>query len=329
MKRREFIKIIGGSIGVLSPLVGRAQQGERMRRIAVLQGGADDPHSHPNADAFLGALDRLSWTDGRNVRVDYRWPQGDAVKSGKYAEELVALAPDVILASATPSVLAVQQATRTVPIVFVLVPDAVGTGIVASLSRPGGNATGFVLFEYDLSAKWVEILKQVAPGLKRVAVLRDPAITSGIGQFAVIQYVAPSAGVEVSPVDVRDASAIESVLASFSRVGNVGLIVAASPSSLVQRELIIALAARHKLPTVYFQRTFVAGGGLISYGPDVVDQFRRAASYVDRILRGDKPADLPVQAPTKYELAINLKTAKVLGLDVPHTLVVRADEVIE
>jgi putative ABC transport system substrate-binding protein len=216
-----------------------------------------------------------------------------------------------------------------VPIVFVGVVDPVGAGFVESLSRPGGNATGFVLFEYDLSAKWLEILKQIAPGLKRVAVLRDPAITSGIGQFAVIQYVAPSVGVEVSPVDVRDVSAIESVLASFSRAGNVGLIVAASPSSLVQRELIIALAARHKLPTVYFQRTFVAGGGLISYGPDVVDHFRHAASYVDRILKGEKPADLPVQAPTKYELAINLKSAKALGLDVPQTLVARADEVIE
>jgi putative tryptophan/tyrosine transport system substrate-binding protein len=331
MRRREFITLLGGAAATW-PLNARAQQAERVRRIGVLQGGrdrADDPRSQPNTAAFLQALQQLGWTDGQNVKIDYRWPTGDADKARKYAAELVALAPDVILTFGSGNMTPLLQATRTVPIVFVAVADPVGAGFVDSLSRPGGNATGFMLFEYGLSAKWPELLKQIAPGVTRAAVLRDSAIANGIGQFAVIQYVAPSVGVEVSPVDVRDPSEIERGVAAFARTSNGGLIVAASPLSLVHRELIVALAARHKLPTVYFLRVFVTSGGLISYGPDTVDQARRAAGYVDRILKGEKPADLPVQAPTKYELAINLKTAKALGLTVPPTLLTQADEVIE
>jgi ABC-type uncharacterized transport system substrate-binding protein len=297
----------------------------------VLQGGGDrdDPRSQRNIAAFLQALQQLGWTDGRNVRIDYRWPAGDADKARKYAAELVALAPDVILAVNSMNLSLLLQATRNVPIMFVGAADPVGAGLVDSLSRPGGNATGFMLFDYDLSAKWPELLKQIAPGVTRAAVLRDPATTSGIGQFAVIQYVAPSVRVEVSPMDVREVSAIEPALVAFARSGNGGLIVPASPLSLVHRERIVALAARHKLPTVYFLRAFVTDGGLISYGPDLPDHWRRAAGYVDRILKGEKPADLPVQAPTKYELIINLKTAKALGLTVPDMLLARADEVIE
>jgi putative ABC transport system substrate-binding protein len=330
MRRREFITLLGGAAAAW-PLAARAQQGERMRRIGVLPGGADtdDPRSQPNITAFRQALQQLGWTDGRNVKIDYRWPAGDADKARKYAAELVALAPDVILAIGTPSLASLLQATRTVPIVFVAVADPVGAGYVDSLSRPGGNATGFMLFDYGLSTKWLELLKQIAPGVTRAAVLRDPAITSGIGQFAVIQYVAPSLGVDVSPIDVRDASAIEPALAAFAHSGNGGLIVTGSPLSLIHRELIITLAARHKLPSVYFLRPFVTDGGLISYGPDVADQARRAAGYVDRILKGEKPADLPVQAPTKYELVINLKTAKALGLTIPPSVLARAAEVIE
>ena len=263
------------------------------------------------------------------MRIDYRWAAGNVENSRKYAAELVAFAPDVILAvgGATGPVL---QATRTVPIVFTATSDPVGSGFVDSLSRPGRNATGFMLFEYSLSAKWVELLKQIAPGVTRAAVLRDPELTSGIGQFSVIQYVAPSVGVEVSPINIRaDANEIERAVTAFARAANGGLIVAAAPLSLLHRDLIITLAARHKLPAVYYLRYFVIDGGLISYGPDVIDQFRRSASYVDRILKGEKPADMPVQAPTKYELVINLKTAKALGLGVPASLLTRADEVIE
>jgi putative ABC transport system substrate-binding protein len=310
-------------------LVARGQQGERMRRIGVLMiQAADDPVGQARVKAFQQNLQQLGWTDGRNVRIDYRWAAGNVENSRKYAAELVALAPDVILAvgAATGPVL---QATRTVPIVFTVASDPVGSGFVNSLSRPGGNATGFMLFEYSLSAKWVELLKQIAPGVTRAAVLRDPAVTSGIGQFSVIQSVAPSVGVEVSPINLRaDANEIERAVTAFARAANGGLIVAAGTAS-VPRDLIITLAARHKLPAVYFERTFVTDGGLISYGPDVVDQFRRAAAYVDRILKGEKPADLPVQAPSKYELVINLRTAKALGLDVPQSLLARADEVIE
>jgi putative ABC transport system substrate-binding protein len=327
MERRAFITLLGGV--ATWPLAARAQQAERMRRIGVLQGGADNPRSQPNTAAFLQALQQLGWTDGRNLKIDYRWPAGDPDKARKYAAELVALAPDVFLAVNATNLSLLLQATRKVPIVFVGVVDPVGAGFVDSLSRPGGNATGFMLFDYDLSAKWPELLKQIAPGVTRAAVLRDPAITSGIGQFAVIQYVAPSVRVEVSPVDVREMSAIEPALVALARSGNGGLIVSGSPQSLVHREMIIALAARHKLPTVYFVRAFVTDGGLISYGPDLADPYRRAAGYVDRILKGEKPANLPVQAPTKYELVINLKTAKALGLEVPPTLLARADEVIE
>jgi putative ABC transport system substrate-binding protein len=311
--------------------VARAQQGERVRRIAVLQGGGDrdNPRSQLNIAAFLQTLQQLGWTDGRNVSVDYRWPAGDAEKARKYAAELVALAPDVILAVSIGSLAPLLQATRTVPIVFVAVSDPVGAGYVDSLSRPGGNATGFMLYEYDLSAKWLELLKEITPDVTRAAVLRDPAITAGIGQFAVIQYVSRSVGVEVSPVDVHDAPEIERRVAAFARSANGGLIVTASPLSFVHRELIVALATRHKLPAVYWERFFVAAGGLISYGPDQIDHFRGAAGYANRILNGEKPADLPVQAPTKYELVINLKTAKALGLTVPPTLLARADEVIE
>ena len=263
------------------------------------------------------------------MRIDTRWAAGNAADTRKYAAELVALAPDVILAAGAAVTGPLLQATRTVPVVFAIVPDPVGAGFVESLSRPGGNATGFMLFEYSLCGKWLELLKEIAPRVTRAAVLRDPAITAGIGQFAVIQSVVPSVGVDVSPVNMRDAAEIERDVAAFARSANGGLILTASALSAVHRDLIITLAARYKLPAVYFERYFVAGGGLISYGPKLLDQFRQAASYVDRILKGEKPADLPVQAPTKYELAINLKTAKALGLEVPATVLARADEVIE
>jgi ABC-type uncharacterized transport system substrate-binding protein len=330
MRRREFLSLLGGAAAAW-PLAARAQHSEQMRRIGVLQGGSDtdDPRSQPNIAAFLQTLQQLGWAEGRNVKIDYRWPAADADKTRKYAAELVALAPDVILAMSSPSLVSLLQATRTVPIVFVGVADPVGAGFVDSLSRPGGNATGFVLFDYSLSTKWLELLKEIAPGVKRAAVLRDPAIASGIGQWGAISSAAPSLGVEVSPVNVRDAPEVERGVAAFARSGNGGLIVTGSPLSLIHRDLIIALAARHKLPTVYFVRAFVAGGGLISYGPDLADHSRRAAGYVDRILKGEKPADLPVQAPTKYDLLVNLKTAKALGLTIPPAVLARADEVIE
>jgi putative ABC transport system substrate-binding protein len=329
MRRRDFIKGIVGS-ATAWPLAAHAQQSERARRIGVIMSGAaDDPAGQAQAKAFQQGLQQLGWIDGRNVRTDYRWAAGTVENSRKYAAELVALAPDVILAvgGATGPVL---QATRTVPIVFTVTSDPVGSGFVDSLSRPGRNATGFMLFEYSLSAKWVELLKQIAPGVTRAAVLRDPELTSGIGQFSVIQYVAPSVGVEVSPIDMRaDANEIERAVTAFARAANGGLIVAAAPLSLFHRDLIITLAARHKMPAVYYLRYFVIDGGLISYGPDVIDQFRRSASYVDRILKGEKPADMPVQAPTKYELVINLKTAKALDLEIPSSVLARADGVIE
>ena len=330
MKRREFMSLIGGAAAAW-PLTARAQQGERVRRIGALAGGvaADDSDAQANFAAFLQVLQQLGWTDGRNLRIDYRWGLGNVDNIRKYAAELAALAPDVILASGTSPMAPLLQATRTVPIVFVNVADPVGAGFVDSLARPGGNATGFIQFEYSLSGKWLELLKQITPGVTRAAVLRDPAITAGIGQFAVIQAVAPSVGVEVSPVNVRDAGEIERAVTVFARSPNGGLIVTSSALSVVHRDLIVTLAARHKLPAVYPRRYYVTGGGLISYGFDIVDQYRRAAGYVDRILKGEKPADLPVQAPTRYELVINLKTAKALGLDVPPTLLARADEVIE
>jgi len=274
-------------------------------------------------------LRELGWTDGRNVQIVYRWSGGNAADTRKHASELVSLAPNVILSTGSAATGPMLQTTRTVPIVFVIVPDPVGSGFVKSLSRPGGNATGFMQFEYSLSGKWLELLKEIAPSVTRAAVIRDPDITAGIGQFAVIQSVAPSIGVDVRPVNVRDASKIERAVTTFARGSNGGLIVTASALSSLHRELIIALAARHKLPAVYYRRGYVTDGGLISYGYDADDQYRRAAGYVDRILKGEKPADLPVQAPTKYEMVINLKTAKALGLEVPPTLLARADEVIE
>jgi putative ABC transport system substrate-binding protein len=328
MKRREFITLLGGAAAAW-PLAARAQQGERMRRIGVLFGaGVDDGDLRARHAAFLQALQQLGWTDSGNVRIDTRFGAGNANNIRRYSAELVSLAPDVILVAGN-AVEQLLQATRAVPIVFVVVPDPVGAGYVDNLSRPGGNVTGFMQFEYSLTAKWLELLKQISPGVTRVAVLRESALPAGIGQFAVIQYVALSVGVEVSPVNVRDAPEIERAIAAFARQPNGGLIITASALAAVHRDLIATLAARHKLPAVYSQRHYVAGGGLISYGADFIDQHRQAAGYVDRILKGAKPADLPVQAPTKYELVINLRTAKALGLEVPDTLLARADEVIE
>jgi putative ABC transport system substrate-binding protein len=329
MRRREFITVLGGAAAAW-PLYARAQQGDRMRRIGVLMSlTADDPEGQVRLTAFLQGLQQLGWTDGRNVRIDTRWGAGDADRSRRYAAELIALAPDVILASGTSTMGPLLRATRTVPIVFTQVTDPVGAGFVDSLARPGGNATGFTLSEYGISGKWLELLKEIAPRVTRVAVLRDPDMAAGSGQLGAIQSVAPSFGVELSPVNVRDAPEIERAVAAFARGSNGGLIVSASGLAIVHRDLIITLAARHRLPAVYFARYFVTGGGLISYGSDNIDPHRRAAGYVDRILKGEKPADLPVQAPTKYELVINLKTAKALGIEVPPMLLARADEVIE
>ena len=330
MRRREFITLFGVA-ALAGPRAARAQQADRVRRVGVLMSrAAGDPEEQARFAGFLQGLQKLGWTDGRNVRIDYRWAAADADRSRTYAAELVALAPDVILASGSTSVAALLQTTRTVPIVFVNVIDPVGAGYVARLARPGGNATGFTAFEYSLSGKWLELLKEIAPNLTRIAILRDPALAAGIGQFAAIQAMAPSSlGVELSPIDVRDGGEIERDVATFARESNGGLIVTGSSSAAVHRELIVMLAARHRLPAVYPFRYFVTSGGLISYGPDPIDVFRRAAGYVDRILKGEKAADLPVQAPTTYELAINLKTAKALGLTLPPSLLARADEVIE
>jgi putative ABC transport system substrate-binding protein len=328
VKRRDFISLLGSVAAY--PLAARAQQPERMRRIGMLSNlAADDAEAQARNAAFLQALQQLGWTDGRNVRIDFRWGAGDADRNRRYAAELIALAPDVILATGSPAVDPLHQATRSVPIVFVQVTDPVGAGLVESLAKPGGNATGFTNFEYVISGKWLELLKEIAPSVKRAAVLRDSAVAAGIGQLAAVQAMAPSLGVELSPFGVRNTSEIEHAITSFAHSSNGGLIVTASGLSIVHRALIIALAARYRLPAVYGLRLFVADGGLISYGPDTIDPYRRAASYVDRILKGEKPGDLPVQAPTKYELVINIKTAKALGLEVPPTLLARADEVIE
>ena len=329
MKRREFITLLGGA-ALAWPLAVRAQQSNSMRRIGVLMStAADDPEGQARIAAFHQGLQQLGWTIGQNVRVDSHWPAGDFERFRRYAAELVALSPDVILATGSAAAEPLLRATRTIPVVFVVVPDPVGAGFVNSLARPGGNATGFIQFEYGISGKWLELLKQIAPGVTRAAVLRDPAITAGIGQFGAIQAVAPSLGLEVTPVNVRDADEIERAIADFARSPNGGLIITGSALTIVRRHLIIGLAARHQLPAVYFQRTLVADGGLISYGADLLDQYRRAASYVDRLLKGEKPADLPVQRPTKYEMVINLKTAKALGLELPPSLLSIADEVIE
>ena len=329
MRRRDFIKVIGGTAGAW-PLAARAQQRERMRRIGVLATvTADSPEWQARLAAFQQGLQQLGWTDGGNVKIDIRWAAGNADNIRKYAAEFAALTPDVILAAGGAAVGPLLQATRTVPIVFAQVIDPVGAAFVDSLARPGGNATGFTSFEFGLSAKWLELLKEIAPGVRRAAVLRDGALTSGTGQFAAIQAVAPSFGVELSPVNVRDASEIERAVAAFAHGANGGLIVTGSALTPAHRDLIVTLAAQHTLPAVYFERLFVTAGGLISYGAEQIDQYRRAASYVDRILRGEKPADLPVQNPIKFELVINLKTAKALGLEVPAAVLARADEVID
>ena len=329
MRRREFITLLGGAAAAW-PLAARAQQPEQMRRIGVLTNlVADDPEAQARVGAFLQGLQELGWAVGRNMRIEYRWGAGDADRTRGYAAELVALAPDVILTSGASALAPLLQATRSVPVVFAQVPDPVGAGFVNSLARPGGNTTGFITYEYGLSGKWLELLTQIAPSVTRAAVIRDPAVSAGTGQWGAIQAVAPSVRVLVSPVNVRDAGEIERDVAAFAHGSNSGLIVTASALAIRHRNLIVTLAARHRLPAVYYQRGFVTGGGLISYGPDFIDQYRRAAGYVDRILKGEKPADLPVQAPTKYELVINLKTAKALGLEIPPSLLARADEVIE
>jgi putative ABC transport system substrate-binding protein len=328
IRRRKVITLLGGAAAW--PLTARAQQHERMRRIGVIFNlTPDDPEGQVRNAAFLQALQELGWTVGRNLQIDHRWTSADPDRIRKSVAELVALAPDVIQATSSPVTAALLQATRTVPIVFAQVADPVGSGLVESLARPGGNATGFTVFEYGISVKWLELLKEIAPQVMRAAILRDPAIASGIGQMAAIQGVAPGFGVELHPLGVRDATEIKRAVTAFARSSNGGLIVTASPLTLLHRELIISLAVRHQLPTVYPLRFFVADGGLISYGPNTIDPYRRAAVYVDRILKGEKPADLPVQAPTKYELVVNIKTAKALGLDVPATLLASADEVIE
>jgi putative ABC transport system substrate-binding protein len=329
MKRRDFIKAIGGAV-VVWPSAAQAEQPEPLRRIGVLMPGmAADLENQNRIAALRQGLRELGWIDGRNVRIDYRSGGSDADRIRSSALELVALEPDVILAVASSIMGVLQQVTHTIPIVFVNVTDPVGAGFVDSLARPGGNITGFALFEYGLAGKWLGLLKQIAPTVTRAAVIRDSKTAAGIGQWAVIQAMAPAMGIELSLVNIRDAGQIETDIASFARLPNGGLIVTANPLATQHRELIIRLARDHKLPAVYFERYFVTGGGLISYGPHMVDQFQRAAAYVDRILKGEKPANLPVQDPIKYELALNLKTAKALGISVPPTLLASADEVIE
>jgi putative ABC transport system substrate-binding protein len=328
MQRREFITLLGGAAAL--PLAARAQQGDRMRRIGVLvPASSNDSESQTRLKALREGLEQFGWSDGRNIHLEYRWAEGNTDDIRRDAAELMALAPDVILTAGSAPVAALQKATRSVPIVFATAGDPVGAGFVDSLARPGGNITGFAVFEYSIGGKWLELLKEISPRMTRVAVLRDRAVALGPGQFGAIQTAAPSFGIEVSPISVDDKSEIERAVAAFARFANGGLIVTGSPLAQLHRDLIIKLAAQHQLPAVYFERFFVTDGGLISYGPDFVDQWRRAAGYVDRILKGEKPADLPVQAPTKYELVTNLKTAKALGLEIPATLLARADEAIE
>jgi putative tryptophan/tyrosine transport system substrate-binding protein len=329
MKRRTFITLLGG-VAAAWPLAARAQQSKRVRRIGVLMNlAADDPEAPTRVAAFAQGLQELGWTMGRNVQIDYRWGAGVADLYRRYGAELVALAPDLILASGVPAVRAVQHASRTMPVVFVDTTDPVAAGVVASLARPGGYATGFMQFEFGVSGKWLELLKEIAPGVARAAVIRNPMTPAGSGQLGAIQAVAPAFRVEISPIDVRDTSEIEHAIAAFAGQPNGGLIVLSSSLAWAHREQIIGSAARHRLPAVYPFRIYVNAGGLVSYGPDKIDSYRRAAGYVDRILKGEKPADLPVQAPTKYELVINLKTAKALGLDLPLHLQQLADEVID
>jgi ABC-type uncharacterized transport system substrate-binding protein len=328
MRRREFITLLGGAAAW--PLAARAQQGERMRRIGLLlPAAADDREFQVWVAALHQGLAQLGWIIGRNLRIDTRWAGANGADINRHAAELAALAPDVIVAHGTSTVRPLLLATRTVPIVFPIAGDPVGAGLVESLARPGGNATGFMTFEYSLSGKWLELLKQIAPGTTRAAILRDPTQGAGTGLFAAIQAVAPSLRIEVTPVNMRVAEEIERAVTAFARSPNGGMVVTAGASAIVHGDLILALATRHRLPAVYYERFYAVAGGLMSYGPDRIDQYRRAAGYVDRILKGEKPADLPVQAPTKYDLVINLKTAKALGLEVPPMLLARADEVIE
>jgi putative ABC transport system substrate-binding protein len=328
MRRRDFITLLGGTAATW-PVAARAQQSKRRRVGVLMPYAANDPQAQNRNAAFLQGLQQLGWAVGNNVEMDYRWSGGNEEETRKYVAELVALAPDVIFTSGSAAVGPLQRATRTVPIVFAQVPDPVGAGFVVSLARPGGNITGFTPFEYGIGAKWLELLKQITPNVTRVAVVRDAAITAGIGLWGAIQSVAPSFGVELRPVDVRDAGEIERGLASFAESSNGGLILTGSALAVVHRDLIIALAARHRLPAIYYERYFAIAGGLVSYGSDTAEQFRLAAGYVDRILRGEKPAALPVQTPTKYDLVVNLKSAKALGIDIPATVLARADEVIE
>jgi putative ABC transport system substrate-binding protein len=330
MRRRDFLGVLAGTAPFVRPLAARAQQAEQVRRVGLLLPfSADDAEGQVRVGAFLQALALVGWSIGRNVRIDTRWAGTNTAEVRRHVAELAALAPDVIFVHGALTLGAMLQASRTVPIVFAIVSDPVGAGFVESLAQPGGNATGFMVFEYSLSGKWLDLLKQIAPGVTRAAVLRDPTGPAGIAQFAAIQSVAPPLGVDVRPVNVRDAPEIERAVAGLARTTNGGLIVTASGSASRHRNLIITLAARHKLPAVYYERFFAAGGGLVSYGPDYVDQYRQAAGYVGRILGGEKAGDLPVQAPTKYQLVVNLKTAKALGLDIPATMLARADEVIE
>jgi putative ABC transport system substrate-binding protein len=329
MRRREFIALLGGAAAAW-PRAARAQQPKRMRRVGALMAyAADDPQVQERNAAFLQGLRQLGWTVGQNLQIDYRWAGGNEDDTRKYAAELVALAPDVIFTAGSAGAGPLRRATRTVPIVFTNVPDPVGAGLVESLARPGGNMTGFTPFEYGIGAKWLELLKEIAPNVTRAAVLRDPAISAGLGLWAAIQSVSPAVAIEVRPVNMGDAGEIEHSLAAFARSPNGGLIMTGSALAVVHRDLTIALAARHRLPAVYYDRYFAVAGGLISYGPNIVGEFRRAADYVDRILKGEKPADLPVQVATKYELVVNLKTAKTLGLELPASVLARADEVIE
>jgi len=327
MRRREFIMFVG-SAAVVWPLAARAQQKEQVRRVAVLMNVDSDEQREHHA-VFVRVLQQLGWTDGRTVRIDTRWASGQASEIRKHAVEIVASAPDLIVATGNAGMVPLLQATRTIPIVFANVADPVGAGIVETMARPGGNATGFVQFEYSLSGKWLELLKQIAPSVTRVAVLRDPDIPSGIGQFAIIQSVAPPLGVEVSSINIRDADEIERAVTAFARSPNGGLIITPSALAVAHREIIVSLAAKYRLPAVYYRRWFVDKGGLISYGYDALQQYRNVAGYVDRVLKGAKPADLPVQVPTKYDMVINLKAAKALGLTMPPSLLTSADEVIE
>jgi putative tryptophan/tyrosine transport system substrate-binding protein len=329
MRRREFIRFLG-SVAAGWPPIALAQQRERVRLVCILEGvSADTPSSKARYTAFVEGLQQLGWTPGRNVQIEMRWGEGDEATRRKYAAELVAIAPDVLVGGGGAATEDLLRVTHTIPIVFVIVPDPVGSGFVESLSQPGANATGFMMFEYNLCGKWLELLKEIAPSVTHAAVLRDAGTIAGVGQFAVIQSVAPSVSIDVSPIDLRGSAQIDRVIATFAQRPNGGMILCAGATVAANVNLIIAAAARYKLPAVYIQRPFVAAGGLISYGPNFPDQYRRAAEYANRILKGEKPAGLPVQAPNKYELAINLKTAKALGISVPEGLLARADEVIE